>query len=74
MSRKRKIIYEHPLKNEIYKKGYTLYSFADEVGINRSTLNSIFKHENKTRGDTIYLIAKGLNISYEKVSELCKIR
>lgn len=67
-----KIIYNHPLKTEIYKQGKTLCSFADEIGINRATLNAIFKQENKTRGDTIYLIAKGLEMPYERVELLCQ--
>lgn len=63
--------FEHPLKREIYKQGYTIGSFADKADINRWTLNSIFKGA-KPRGDTIYNIAKGLNRSYEEVEELCK--
>lgn len=64
---------EHPLKTEIYKKGYTIKSFADVIGINRLTLNCIFKHRNKSvRGDTIYRISEGLNIPYESVERLCQ--
>ena len=65
--------YEHNLKTEIYKRGYTLSSFADMVGINRITLNRLFKAEHKVRGDTIYLISKGLEMTYEKVEKLCQM-
>ena len=67
----RNIRYEHPLKTEIYKKGYTICSFADEIGINRATLNNIFTNQNRVRGDTINLIAQGLNTSYERIQKLC---
>ena len=62
---------EHPLKTEIYKKGYTIKQFADLVGISRFTLNAYFTNRHIARGDTINLISKGLDIPYEKVSELC---
>lgn len=62
---------QHPLKTEIYKNGYTISSFADKACVNRWTLNSIFKGA-KPRGDTIYNIAKGLDLPYEKVDKLCQ--
>lgn len=62
---------EHPLKTEIYKKGYTIKQFADLVGISRFTLNAYFTNRHIARGDTINLISKGLDIPYEKASELC---
>lgn len=63
----------HPLKTEIYKRGYNIKQFAEKADITRWTLNHIF-NGNNPRGDTIYQISKGLDVSYEKVSELCKTR
>ena len=68
------IKHEHPLKTEIYKKGFTISSFASRVGVDRWTLGNIFKNKSMPRGDTINLIANGLEMPYEKVSRLCKIR
>lgn len=62
----------HPLKTEIYKKGLTVSQFADLNDLNRWTLNRIFKGA-VPRGDTIYLISKGLEMPYEKVEELCQL-
>lgn len=61
----------HPLKTEIYKKGLTVSQFADINGFNRITLNRIFKGA-VPRGDTIYLISKGLEMPYEEVERLCQ--
>lgn len=67
------IQYEHKLKDEIYKRGYTIQSFAEFIGIERHALINIFKNSGKsTRGDTINLISKGLDMPYEEVKELCK--
>ena len=60
----------HPLKTEIYKRGYTIQDFANECGISRFTLNRIFK-DLKPRGDTINLISKELGISYERIEKIC---
>ena len=68
------IRYEHPLKTEIYRKGYTIKSFADRVGISRFTLNDVFTGRHKPRGDTISWIAEALNEPYEKVVEICQSR
>ena len=61
---------EHKLKTEIYKRGYTIGEFANEIGINRWTLNHIFKGS-VPRGDTVYHISQGLKITYEEAKELC---
>lgn len=63
---------EHPLKTEIYKHGYNITEFADIIGIDRWTLWHVFKNKSMPRGDTVYMIAKGLEIPYEKVIELCQ--
>lgn len=64
---------DHPLKREIYKKGFTLEEFANVCEISRWTLNNIFvrKKVNKTRGSTIYIISKALELPYEKVEVMC---
>lgn len=62
----------HPLKKEIYKRGYTIIEFAELSNINRWTLNNIFKG-NVPRGDTIYQISKGLKTPYEEVEGLCQV-
>lgn len=58
------------LKDEIYSRGYTIQSFAEECGISRFTLNNILNRSNKVRGTTIYLIASTLDMSYEEVKAL----
>lgn len=60
----------HPLKTEIYKRGINVSQFADMCDITRWTLNRIFKGA-APRGDTIYLISKGLEMPYEEVEKLC---
>ena len=62
---------EHPLKTEIYKKGYTIKSFSDLCGLNRNTFNQIFKGS-KPRGDTVYIISNQLGLSYERIIKLCQ--
>lgn len=66
--------YEHPLKTEIYKRGYTITSFADKVGISRFTLTDAFTGRHKLRGDTMSWIAEALNEPYEEVERLCQSR
>jgi transcriptional regulator with XRE-family HTH domain len=67
------IIYDHPLKREIYKQGYTVEAFADKCGLHRKTIIDICKKQTRTRGDTIFLLSKGLNMPYEKVEKLCRM-
>lgn len=63
---------EHPLKTEIYKRGFTLSQFSKVSGVSLKCLNSIFTREFKTtRGDTIYCLAKGLGMEYDEVQKLC---
>ena len=45
---------------------------AELIGVDRWTLGNIFKTKSMPRGYTTYLIAKGLNMDYEKVRKLCK--
>lgn len=68
----RNVRIEHPLKTEIYKKGYTITNFAKKSQISRRALNDIFSSKHKVRGDTIYLISQTLEMPYDKVSELCQ--
>ena len=68
-----KMIYDHPLKREIYKKGFTIESFADYIGINRATIFNMCKKICRTRGETIYLISEGLGMPYERVEQLCRM-
>ena len=65
------IQYPHTLKDEIYKRGYTINSFAERVGISRYTLNNIFTGRHKPRGDTMSWIAQALDLPYERVVEIC---
>lgn len=67
----RNIRHQHPLKTEIYKKGYTISNFASLSGLSRFTLNNIFKGS-MPRGDTTCLISKQLDLTYERVVELCQ--
>ena len=58
------------IKDEIYKRGFTIEKFCDHIGISRWTLMRIYNGENKPRGTTIYLIADGLKLPYEQVKEM----
>jgi len=70
---KTKIIYQHPLKDEIYRQGYSLTSFADVIGISRWTLNNIFKQRfKKNHTEIVRLIAKGLGLSVEETTKLIR--
>lgn len=63
---------QHELKKLIYKKGYTISQFAKESGVSNWTLNAIFRHKFKqTRGDTIYCLAKTMNMPYEEMEVMC---
>lgn len=63
------------LKDEIYKRGYTLIEFCNKAKISRFTLMSFFKGRNKKlRGDTIYLISVALDVPYETVVDWCATR
>ena len=62
---------KHPLKTEIYKNGYNISQFAQKCGISRFTLNDAFTGRHRLRGDTICLIAEGLEKPYEEVERLC---
>lgn len=64
--------YNSLIKQEIYKKGYTIESFCESVGINRHTIFNIEKKKHKTRDVVKHIIADGLNISYERVCEICQ--
>lgn len=51
----------------IYKKGYTVSTFSEKSGINRTTLYYLFNgRTKKLRGDTCYKIADVLKIPYEE--------
>lgn len=70
---KTKIIYQHPLKDEIYRQGYTLTSFAEKIYISRWTLNNIFKQRfKKNHKEIVRLIAEGLNLSIEQTEKLIR--
>lgn len=58
------------VKDEIYKRGYTILEFCEKIGISRWTLMDICNGKHKARGTTIYLIAKGLEMSYEDVKQM----
>lgn len=59
------------LRKEIYKRGYTIESFADVSGVSSVGLHIILRGKYKTvKGYTIYNIAKGLDMTYEEVEEL----
>lgn len=63
------------LEKEIYKTGYTIEKFASLVGLDKSTLyNTIHKRYKRTRGTTIFAIAKGLKKPYEEVERLLNER
>ena len=57
------------IKDEVYKRGYTIDSFCEKAGISRYTFMDINNGKHKPRGETIYLIAKALDIPYEDVKE-----
>jgi len=72
---KTKIIYQHPLKDEIYRQGYTLTSFAEKICISRWTLNNILKYRyNTNQKETIRLIANGLGLSIEEAAKMIRSR
>ena len=58
------------LLDEIYKRGYNINTFSDKIGICRQTIWACCKGINKTRGDTIYLIANELQLPYETVKQM----
>lgn len=58
------------IKDEIYKRGWTIEKFCNHIGISRWTLMDINNGKHKPSGNTIYLIAKGLNLPYEQVKEM----
>ena len=59
------------LKDEIYKTGNTVESFANLTGISRWGLMEIYQNKHKAvRGDSIKRIADGLGKPYEYVKEL----
>ena len=64
-------MYTHPLKDEIYRQGYTVTSFANKIYISRWTLNNIFKHAYRSNHKAIIeLIAKGLDLPIKKVERM----
>ena len=65
--------HKHPLKDEIYKRGFTIERFCLESDITKDTMYNIFKGKTKkVRGSTIYLMAQTLGLPYERVEELCQ--
>ena len=65
--------YQHPLKDEIYKKGYTIEAFANECEISKDTLYNIFK--GSTRNISWFVlnaISDKLGMPYDETKELCK--
>lgn len=70
---KTKIIYKHPLKDEIYRQGFAICEFADKIFVSRWTLNNIFRHRYHTnQKEIIRLIASGLGKSYEETARLIR--
>lgn len=65
--------YQHPLKDEIYKKGYTIEAFANECEISKDTLYNIFKGSTRNISwFVLNVISENLEISLDKTKELCK--
>lgn len=61
----------HPLKREIYRKGYSIREFAMKADLDKVTLYKIFRGETKmATPKTMYKIADKLNIPYERVVSL----
>lgn len=58
------------LRDEIYKRGHTIESFSSITGLSRWTIMMVCNKKTKPRGDTIYLIAEGLNMPYDKVKRM----
>lgn len=57
--------YDHPLKTELKKRGYTYDEFADLAGISRDTIVNIVKGRYPRRHSYIIdSIAYGLKISH----------
>lgn len=68
------IRYHHPLKDEIYKKGYSLFQFSLECDIATKTLYNIFNGKTKkVRKATIELMSSVLGIPQSEVRELCQV-
>lgn len=66
------IRYHHPLKDEIYKKGYSLFQFSLECDIATKTLYNIFNLKTKrVRKSTIELMSEVLGMSTREVRLLC---
>ena len=66
---------EHPLLNEIYKRGYTITGFSKKCGIDHSTIYQYIQGRKKSmHGSTINIIAENLGMPYEEVKKLCPTR
>lgn len=65
---------QNKLKDEIYKRGYTIKEFADRVQINRLTMNYWFRGQQKPSRYCIQVMADELNMPYKKVERLCTNR
>ena len=46
----------------------SLYKFCEAIGLNKS---SFYRNYNCSRGDRIYAIAKGLNMDFDDVCDMC---
>ena len=46
----------------------SLYKFCNAIGLNKS---SFYRNYNCSRGDRIYAIAKGLNMDFDEVCDMC---
>lgn len=63
------------LKNEIYKKGYTITSFCKKTGVDKSTLYKFFEGRTKRfNGYTISQLAKALGKEYEEMLEILEVK
>lgn len=62
--------YKHPLKTEIYKRGFTISKFADKAQLTRHTLMTIFQRKSQGTRTTKRLIAEALEVPIATVEKL----
>ena len=60
------------LKREIYKQGYSVHTFADEIGMKEDALHHICNMTTKPQTKTITKIAKALHKEFWEIERMCK--